>query len=68
MGRRSPSLADKISAILESNTNLEKEIDNLFDSVSKSQSFEGQPQLQEHLCEGSLLNVGRIASNALSIP
>jgi transcriptional regulator with XRE-family HTH domain len=69
MAKKSPSLTSKIDCILESQHKTEFEVDALFDRAARPNShFSSAPQLQEHLCEGSLLNVGTIASNALSIP
>ncbi|MHA2401378.1 MAG: helix-turn-helix domain-containing protein [Candidatus Kariarchaeaceae archaeon] len=69
MAKKSPSLTSKIDYILESQHKTEFEVDALFDRAARPNShFSSAPQLQEHLCEGSLLNVGTIASNALSIP
>ena len=69
MTKKSASLTSKIDCILESQHKIDFEVDALFARATRPNShFSNAPQLQEHLCEGSLLNVGTIASNALSIP
>jgi predicted Zn finger-like uncharacterized protein len=65
--KRSPSLADKLSARLAPDVNV---IDTrlLISGATSLARFDSQQEFAHHLTEGNLLNVSVIASKALSIP
>lgn len=69
MAKKSPSITDKIQAVLNEHNQALSDVDALFDIAKRpGKYFSAAPELKQHLCEGSLLNVGTIASGALSIP
>lgn len=45
-----------------------EEFSELINNSIAINRFDNQKELAEYLCEGALLNIGKIASNALSIP
>ena len=59
------SLSNKLNLLLNEDQTLLEFDDLLYSSVN---GFKSQSELQQHLSEGSLLNVGVLASKALSIP
>lgn len=47
---------------------IEEDIEMLLDIAGSLNSFQSQDELRSHLSEGSLLNISKIASKALSVP
>lgn len=47
---------------------IEEDFDTLIDAASSSNVFNSREELHKHLAEGSLLNISKIASKALSVP
>lgn len=64
---KSLKFAEKLNQRLGSDP-IEEEISILIDLAGSLNSFQSKNELEGHLAEGSLLNINRIASNALSVP
>lgn len=71
-GRKSASLAHKLNTKLNQTLKEDKavkEFDEILNrAVSPLTRFDSAAELKSHLCEGALLNIGKIASKALCIP
>lgn len=67
MMKRTRSLGEKIDARL-CNESIVREVDELFQRATSPTRFKNADDLSQHLSEGALLNVGKIASKALSVP
>lgn len=65
--RKSLTLAEKLNYRL-ANDPILPELDVLYKTATSPGRFYSQDDLQKHLTEGALLNVGVLASKALSIP
>lgn len=65
--KKTRSLSEKIDARL-CNESIVKEVDELFQRATSPTRFKSVDDLHQHLSEGALLNVGKIASKALSVP
>ncbi len=65
--RKSPSLTEKLNRKLDDDPIL-TEFDELCNIAVSRNKFMNKRDLQQHLSEGALLNVGILASKALSIP
>jgi hypothetical protein len=65
--RRSPSIKQKLDGLFKTDP-VTEEFGTLLDGSLSPERFDNKGQLAEYLCEGALLNIGRIASQALSIP
>lgn len=61
-------ISARINRRLESNRAVDDYIDGLLEMAISPARFDGAESLREHLHEGALLNVGKIASDCLSIP
>lgn len=67
MSKKSITLAEKLSHKLD-NDRIMTEFEALYRVSTSPGRFSNKEDLREHLIEGSLLNVGILASKALSIP
>lgn len=65
---KSLSFADKLNLRLNVDSTIEEDFDVLMDLSGSLRTFKSQEELKSHLSEGSLLNINRIASKALSVP
>jgi hypothetical protein len=65
--QRSVNLSQKLSRLLDTDPTV-VEFNQLLDLSSKAQVFNSKRELVNYLSEGALLNVGKLASKALSVP
>lgn len=65
--KRSLNLDQKLSRLLDTDPTV-IEFNQLLDLSAKAHVFNSQKELVNYLSEGAMLNVGRLASKALSVP
>lgn len=65
--RRSPSINEKLNLRL-TNDPVVSEVNEMIEKLESKSGFKNAKELASYLAEGALLNVGRLASKALSVP
>ena len=64
---KSIKFSDKLDQLLNTST-IEEDITVLLDIANSSSAFQSPLEFKKHLSEGSMLNISKIASKALSVP
>lgn len=65
---KSLPFVEKLNLRLNSDSAIEEDFDVLVDLSGSLRTFKSPDEFRDHLSEGSLLNINRLASKALSVP